>query len=64
MKEDLILGNEDVNSLLHAVAFMSDVAMGKTTYIEYFTDEDIKGFKVMCEFLFPLVQKIHEVGHE
>lgn len=60
MKEELILGNDEVNSLLHAVAFMSDVALGETTQIDYFTDEDIKGFTVTCKFLFPLVQKIYE----
>lgn len=60
MKDELLLNNDDVNSFLHAVAFMSDVALGETTYVEYFTDEDLKGFKIMCKFLFPLVQRIHE----
>lgn len=60
MRDALLLDNDDVNSFLHAVAFMSDVALGETTYVEYFTDEDLKGFKIMCKFLFPLVQRIHE----
>lgn len=60
MRDELLLGNDDVNSFLHAVAFMSDVSLGEITQVDYFTDEDLKGFKVMCKFLFPLVQRIHE----
>jgi hypothetical protein len=60
MKNDLFIKDEDVDSFLHAIIFMSNVALGKTTQVDYFTDEEIKGFKVLCKFLFPLVQKIHE----
>jgi len=64
MKTDLFIKDEDVDLLLHAVIFMSDVALGKTTQVDYFTDEEIKGFKVLCKFLFPLVQEIHETRTE
>lgn len=61
MKEDLFLNDKDVDAFLHAVSFMADVANGDTTQVDYFTDEEIEGFIVMCKFLFPLLQKIHEV---
>lgn len=60
MKNDLFIKNEDVNALLHAVSFMSSVALGETTQVDYFTEDDIKGFEVLCKFLFPLVQEIHK----
>ena len=60
MKNELFLNNEEVDYFLHAVSFMSDVASGEITQVDYFTDEDINGFTVMCKFLFPLIQKIHE----
>lgn len=61
MKGDLTLNNEEVNLFLHAVSFMADVSSGDTTYVDYFTDEDMKAFTVMCKFLYPLVKDIHEV---
>ena len=60
MKDELFLNNEEVNLLLHAVSFMADVAAGDTAQVDYFTEEDIEAFKVMCKFLYPLVKKIHE----
>lgn len=60
MKDELLLNDKDVDAFLHAVAFISDVALGETTQVDYFTDEEIKGFEVLCKFLFPLVQRIHE----
>lgn len=64
MKDELILKDEDVKAFLTAVSLMSDIALGDTTQIDYFTDDEIQGFKVMCKFLFPLIQKIHEVNVE
>lgn len=61
MKDDLILNDKDIDAFLHAVSFMADVANGDITQVDYFTDEEIEGFTVMCKFLFPLLQKIHEV---
>ena len=60
MKDELFLSNEEVDYFLRAVSFMADVANFDITQVDYFTDEEIKGFTVMCKFLFPLVQKIHE----
>lgn len=60
MEDKLFLSNEDVDLFLHAIAFMSNVALGETTQVDYFTYEEIKGFKVLCKMLFPLVQHIHE----
>lgn len=60
MEDKLFLSNEDVDSFLHAIRFMSNVALGETTQVDYFTDEEIKGFEVLCKMLFPLVQNIHE----
>ena len=60
MKDELFLSNEDVDSFLYAIRFMSNVALGETTQVDYFTDEEIKGFEVLCKMLFPLVQNIHE----
>lgn len=60
MKDELFLSDKDVDAFLHAVSFMADVASGETTQVDYFTDEEIEGFTVMCKFLFPLLQKIHE----
>ena len=52
MKTDLFIKDEDVDSLLHAVIFMSDVALGVTTQVDYFTDEEIKGLKFYVSFFF------------
>ena len=60
MKDELILNDKEVDYLLHAVSFMADVANGDIYNVKYFTDDDIKGFTVVCKFLYPLVQKIHE----
>ena len=60
MKDKLILSDKEVNYFLRAVTFMLDVTEGDITQVDYFTDEEIKGFTVMCKFLSPLVQKIHE----
>lgn len=60
MKDELLLDDKEVDYFLHAVSFMANVASGDTTQVDYFTDDEIKGFTVMCKFLFPLVQKIHE----
>lgn len=64
MKDELILKDEDVKYFLEAVEFMTDVVNGNITGVDYFTTEEIKGFEVMCKFLFPLLQKIHEVDCE
>lgn len=60
MKKDLFIKDSDVDSLLHAVRFMSSVALGETTQVDYFTEDEVKGFEVLCKFLFPLVQEIHK----
>lgn len=60
MKNELFIEDKDVDSLLHAVSFMSSVVSGETTFVDVFTDEEIKGFEVLCKFLFPLVQEIHK----
>ena len=60
MKDKLTLSDKEVDQFLLAVSFMADVAAGEITQVDYFTDEEINGFTVMCKFLFPLVQKIHE----
>ena len=60
MKDELTLSNKEVDQFFTAVSFMADVAAGEITQVDYFTDEEINGFTVMCKFLFPLVQKIHE----
>lgn len=60
MKDSLTLSDKEVDYFLHAVSFMANVAAGETTQVDYFTDDEIKGFKVMCKFLYPLIQKIHE----
>lgn len=60
MKDELFLNNKEVNLLLHAVSFMADVAAGDITQVDYFIEEDIEAFTVMCKFLYPLVKKIHE----
>lgn len=60
MKDELILNDKEVDYFLHAVSFMADVANGDLFDVKYFTDDDIKGFTVMCKFLYPLVKKIHE----
>lgn len=59
-KDELILNTEEVELFLHCVAFMSDVALRDITQVDHFTETDIKGFTVMCKFLFPLVRSIHE----
>lgn len=41
MKNNLFLSNEDIDSFLHAIRFMSNVALGETTQVDYFTDEEI-----------------------
>ncbi len=64
MKNELFIKDEDVNSLLQAVCFMSSVVLGETTFVDVFTDEEIKGFEVLCKFLFPLVQEIHKTRTE
>lgn len=61
MKGDLTLNNEEVNLFLHAVSFMADVASGDITQVDYFTEEDIEAFTIMCKFLYPLVKEIHKV---
>lgn len=60
MKNELFIKDSDVDSFLHAVSFMSSVALGETTQVDYFTEDEIKGFEVLCKFLFPLVQEIHK----
>lgn len=60
MNNELFIKDEDVDSLLHAVSFMSSVVSGETTFVDVFTDEEIKGFEVLCKFLFPLVQEIYK----
>ena len=60
MKDELILSDKEVDQFLLAVSFMADVTAGDITQVDYFTDEEIKGFTVMCKFLYPLIQKIHE----
>lgn len=60
MKDSLTLNDKEVDQFLHAVSFMANVAAGETTQVDYFTNEEIEGFKVMCKFLYPLIQKIHE----
>lgn len=60
MKNELFIKDEDVDSLLNAVSFMSSVVLGETTFVDVFTDEEIKSFEVLCKFLFPLVQEIHK----
>lgn len=64
MKDELLLNDKEVDAFLHAVSFMADVANGDTTQVDYFTDEEIEGFTVMCKFLYPLIKKIHEVRFE
>lgn len=60
MKDKLILSDKEVDKFLLAVSFMADVASGDITQVDYFTNEEIEGFTIMCKFLYPLVQKIHE----
>lgn len=52
MKTDLFIKDEDVDSLLHAVKFMSDVALGETTQVDYFSSAE-NGAK-------PLIDYVHE----
>lgn len=59
MEDKLFLSNEDVDSFLHAIRFMSNVALGETTQVDYFTNEEIKGLKYYARCFFPLVQNIH-----
>lgn len=59
-KGELTLDNNDVNAFLIAVSLISNIALGEIEFIDEFTDDEIKGFEVLCKFLFPLVQKIHE----
>lgn len=51
----LTIDTGDLKDFLTAVCFMASVVNGDTTFVDVFTEDEIRGFRVVCKMLSPLV---------
>lgn len=54
-KGKLTIDTGDLKDFFTAVCFMASVVNGHTKYVDHFDDDEIRGFKVVCKILSPLV---------
>ena len=60
----LTIDTGDLKDFFTAVCFMASVVNGHTQYVDHFDEDEIRGFKVVCKTLAPLVFDISEVIYQ